>query len=257
VSLRFRWLGVAGVELCAGDQVLTIDPFFTRPTLLQMLHPIQSDPTLVFENAPSCNVVLVTHAHYDHLLDIPLVLHKTGAVAYGSTNTCQLLRRLGVPEAQLKITQAGDQLSLGAFRVEVIEGQHSPIPLGKLFNGSLSSNLHPPLHVWDYRMDTCLGYAITAMGRKLLICAAEPRSADILFCVAQEPKNYYLKLFPGVAPQVFIPIHWDNFTRPLSQSLRRFTRPGRLALWQLTDLCKQVLPHTKVIIPEIFTEYSL
>ena len=31
MSLKFRWLGVAGIELKAGEQVLVIDPFITRP----------------------------------------------------------------------------------------------------------------------------------------------------------------------------------------------------------------------------------
>ncbi len=32
----FRWLGVGGVELSAGGQVLAIDPFFTRPPFSAM-----------------------------------------------------------------------------------------------------------------------------------------------------------------------------------------------------------------------------
>ncbi|MCX6031563.1 MAG: hypothetical protein NT169_19965 [Chloroflexi bacterium] len=31
LAVQFRWLGVAGVELTAGAQVLAVDPFFTRP----------------------------------------------------------------------------------------------------------------------------------------------------------------------------------------------------------------------------------
>jgi hypothetical protein len=79
----------------------------------------------------------------------------------------------------------------------------------------------------------------------------------VLFAVAQEPREYYLKLLKGVDPHTFIPIHWDNFTRPLSKPLRRLTRPGRLPLWQLARLARQVLPHVKVLIPEIFQEYTL
>jgi len=106
-------------------------------------------------------------------------------------------------------------------------------------------------------MDTCLGYSISVMGSSLLVCAAEPQPADILYAVAQESRKYYLRLFKGVQPHIFIPIHWDNFTRPLSRSLRRFSRPGRLHLWQITRLARQVLPHLEVIIPEIFKEYVL
>ncbi len=256
MSLTFRWLGVAGVELKAGSQVLALDPFFTRPTIAQMLRPVQPDHSLVARKLPACNVVLVTHPHVDHLLDVPAVLQHTGAVACGSANTCRLLRLCGVPEAQVRQVQAGDELSVGAFQVEVIEGQHGPLPFRRLFNGDLRPGLQPPLRAWDYRMDVCLGYRITVMGTRLLVCAAEPRPAEVLFAGAQESRSYYLRLFKGVQPSTFIPIHWDNFTRPLSQPIRRFSRPGGLLLWQITRLARQLVPDVKVIIPEIFREYT-
>lgn len=257
MSLTFRWLGVAGVELKAGGQVLALDPFFTRPSLVEMLHPVSPDLSLLTEKLPECNVVLVTHSHYDHLLDVPEVLRHTRAAAYGSANTCHLLKLLGVPEAQVNEVRVGDKLSLGAFKVEVIKGQHSPIPFGRIFNGRLRAGLHSPLRVQDYRMDTCLGYCITVMGMRMLVCAAEPQPAEILFAVAQESRKYYLRLFEGVQPHTFVPIHWDNFTRPLHKPLRRFARPGRIPLWQLTRLARQTLSGVNVIIPEIFREYTL
>lgn len=257
MSLVIRWLGVAGIELTAGDQVLAFDPFFSRPTLLQMLCPIRSDPTPIANHLPACNVVLVTHSHYDHVLDIPQVLRHTGATAYGSANTCQLLRLHGVPEDQVAEVQVGDTLTLGAFHVEVINGRHSSIPLGGIFNGNLQSGLRPPLRVQDYHMDVCLGYCITAMGTRLLVCAAEPQPTHILFAGAQETRDYYLRLISGAQPQTFIPIHWDNFTRPLKKPLHRFTRPGGLQLWQITELARMVLPGINVIIPEIFRKYEI
>ena len=257
MSLTFRWLGVAGVELNAGGQVLTLDPFFTRPSLVDMLRPLNPNPSLAAEKLPICHFVLVTHSHYDHLLDVPEVLRHTGAVAYGSANTCQLLRLLGTPAAQVHEIHRGDKLSLGAFKVEVIAGQHNWIPFGSIFNGRLRPDMHPPLRAQDYRMDVCLGYCITVLGSRLLVCAAEPQLADILFAVAQESRGYYLRLFQGIQPHTFVPIHWDIFTRPLNKPLRRFARPGRIPLWQLTRLARQTLPGINVIIPEIFREYSV
>ena len=257
MSLIFRWLGAAGVELEADGQVLTLDPFFTRPSLVDMLRPVVSNSALVAEKLPVCQFVLVTHSHYDHLMDVPEVLRHTGAVAYGSPNTCQLLSRLGVPISRLHEISRGDKFSLGEFDVEVIAGQHSPIPFGSIFNGSLRADLQPPLRVQDYRMDACLGYCIHVMGVRVLVCAAQPQPADVLFVVAQESRQYYLRLFQGVQPHTFVPIHWDNFTRPLCKPLRRFTRPGRMPLWYLTRLAHRTLPRAKVIIPEVFREYSL
>jgi L-ascorbate metabolism protein UlaG (beta-lactamase superfamily) len=257
VSLTFRWLGTAGVALNSDGQVLVLDPFFTRPSVFQMLHPLVPDAGVVAGRLPECHFVLVTHSHYDHLLDVPEVLRQSGAAVYGSPNTCQLLRILDAPASQVNEVSVGDQLSLGGFKVEVIRGRHSPVPFGLIFNGSLRPGLKLPLHVWDYRMDECLGYSIAVHGTRLLVCAAEPQTSDVLFAVAQEPKQYYLRLFQGVEPHTFVPLHWDNFTRSLDKPLRRFTRPGRMSLNQLDRLAMQLIPRVSVIIPELFKEYSV
>ena len=257
MSLTFRWLGVAGVELKAGGQVLALDPFFTRPPITGFIKPVIPNAELVAEKLPHCNMVLVTHSHWDHLMDVPEVLHHTGAVAYGSANTCQLLRLLGATESQMKVVHVGETLSLGAFSVDVIEGQHSHIPFERVFNGALRSGLRPPLRLQDYRMDTCLGYCITVMGVRVLVCAAQPQLAEVLFTVAQESRKYYLQLFKGVQPHTVVPIHWDDFMRPLSRPLRRFARPGRMQLWQLARMVQATLPQANVLIPEIFREYTL
>lgn len=257
MSLTFRWLGTAGVEIKAGEQVLAIDPFFTRPSMPSLLRPLIPNEQLVVEKLPECNFVLVTHSHYDHLMDVPAVLRHTGATAFGSANTCQLLRLLGTPASQVHELHVGDQFTTGNFQLTVIPGQHSSIPLGWVFNGRLSPNLQPPLRVQDYRMDVCLGYCITILGVRLLVCAAEPQMADVVFAVAQEAWHYYRKLLQFARPRIFVPIHWDNFTRPLSQPLSRFTRPGRPTLQQIANLAHQILQDVTVIIPELFREYSL
>ena len=257
MSLTFRWLGVAGVELNSGGQRLAVDPFITRPSLMGLIRPVFPDAELVAEKLPHCDFILVTHSHWDHLMDVPEVIGRTGAVAYGSANTCELLRLLGVPGSQMKEIHVGDMLSLVDFEVEVIEGQHSPIPFSRWFNGALRSDLQPPLRLQDYRMDICMGYFIQVCGVRVLVCAKQPHPADVLFTVTQEPRDYYLRLFQGVQSHTVVPIHWDNFLRPLSVPLHRFTRPGRMQLSRLIRLACQILPHAKVIIPEIFREYTL
>jgi L-ascorbate metabolism protein UlaG (beta-lactamase superfamily) len=256
MSLTFRWLGVAGIELKTGEQVLVIDPFFTRPSLTGLIKPVLPNTQLVTEKIPHCDSVLVTHSHWDHLMDVPTVLQHTGAVAYGSGNTCQILRLLDVPVNQVKEVHVGDTMSLGPYEVEVIHGQHSWIPFSRWFNGRIRTDLQPPLRLQDYRMDVALGYCIEVEDIRVLVCAAQPQPAELLFTVAQEPKAYYRKLFSEVRPHVVVPIHWDNFIRPLSKPLHKFARPGRMQLRQLADLAGELLPDATVLIPEIFKEYT-
>ncbi len=257
MSLLFRWLGVAGVELVAGEHVLVIDPFFTRPSLKGFIFPVLSDAALVAEKLPACDALLVTHPHWDHLLDVAEVVRQTKACVFGSSNTCQLLRLQGVPDSRISEVRPGDRLTQGPFEVEVVNGQHSWIPLQRFFNGNLTPGLHTPLRLQDYRMDICLGFCISVMDKRILICAAQPQPAEVLFVVAQETQQYYLQLFKDIQPSTVIPIHWDNFLRPLSKPLQRFSRPGRMPLWQLTMLVRKASPSATVIIPEIFKQYEL
>jgi L-ascorbate metabolism protein UlaG (beta-lactamase superfamily) len=256
MSLTFSWLGVAGVELKTGEQVLAIDPFLSRPSLTGLIKPVLPNTKLVTDKIPHCDVVLVTHSHWDHLMDVPTVLQHTGAVAYGSNNTCQLLSLLGVPGNQIKEIDVGASIALGAFKIYVIEGQHSWIPFSHWFNGRIRTDHQPPLRLQDYRMDIALGYCIEVDGIRVLVCAAQPQPAELLFTVAQESKTYYRNLLSEVQPHVVVPIHWDNFVRPLSKPLQKFVRPGRMQLRQLADLVGELLPDATVIIPEIFREYT-
>jgi len=62
MPVSFRWLGVAGIEVCTCDQVLTIDPFFTRPRFLRMwFGRVEPDHALISEQLPHCDAILITH----------------------------------------------------------------------------------------------------------------------------------------------------------------------------------------------------
>ena len=114
-SAQFRWLGVAGIELRAQDGVLVIDPFLTRFGPWRALGRVRSNRSLVAGTVRECDFVLVSHAHWDHLMDVPEVVRATGAQAFGSANTCRLLSVCGVPATHIRQIGAGDRLVLGAF----------------------------------------------------------------------------------------------------------------------------------------------
>ena len=106
-AVRFRWLGVAGIELLSSeelmaDESLLIDPFFTRPPIWRLwFGRVAPNPARIPASLPRCDHILVSHAHYDHLLDVPVIARRTLARVYGSANTCALLQ-------SLRITQRAD-----------------------------------------------------------------------------------------------------------------------------------------------------
>ncbi|MGZ3630972.1 MAG: MBL fold metallo-hydrolase, partial [Ktedonobacteraceae bacterium] len=267
---EIRWLGVAGIELRVNKHILVIDPFVTRPPFRYMWWGrIRSDSALAAASVPHADFVLATHAHWDHVMDVPAVIEQTRATAYGSPNTCMLLKILGVPEEHLHEIKVGDQLTLGMFQVAILQAEHGLV-LGRPFaTGSLAPNLHPPLRMRDYRMDMCFSFLIEVDGLRFLDWSSEKVHlaplADVLFVKPLQKPAYYEALLGVVQPRIVIPIHWDDFMRPLSRPRRPMLKPPRLAfpplarvdLTAFSQLIKRISPKTQVFLPEIFHLYEL
>jgi len=267
-SLQFRWLGVAGIELTVGGCVLTVDPFFTRPSFWRVgCGRVMSERALAAAIVPRCDYVLITHTHYDHAMDAPEVARATGAVVLGSPNTCDLMAACGVPVGQIRLVSPGDRLSLGPFEVDVMDGQHmrwvGPGP------GKLARDLRPPLRLHDYRLDVCLSFLIRIAGRRLLVWhsifpkLAPP--ADVLFLGALESRKHYVHLLREMHPRLVVPLHWDNFFRPLGRPIRPLICPARWA-WpsirrpdpaRFARMVRDIAPDVQVLVPQLLGRYDL
>jgi L-ascorbate metabolism protein UlaG (beta-lactamase superfamily) len=231
---------------------------------LGRVHP---DHELIAEKIEHCDFVLVTHAHWDHVMDVPEVIHNTGAMALGSPNTCQLLAVCGVSEERIREIKVGDRLTLGHFRVEVSRAEHMRIP--GFSPGSLPPVLQPPLRARDYRMDDNFSFLISIGGYRLLTDPGDRPAgavgADVLFVSPRRDYAYYESLLRLVQPKVVVPNHWDDLFRPLSKPLRPHYKPPRwvfpplqrVNLTEFSQMIEQIAPETKILIPEIFRAYDL
>jgi L-ascorbate metabolism protein UlaG (beta-lactamase superfamily) len=264
--MQLRWLGVGGIELRAGDQVILIDPYLTRLPLWRMaIGRVRPNRELIVARIPRCDFVLVTHPHVDHLLDVPDVLRNTGALALGSANTCRLLAARGVPARQIREIDVGDRFMLGDFEIEVLPAGHTTFWGWLPFSGPLSPNLHPPLQARDYRMDRCFGFLVIVDGTRLLHCPGTGVPADVLTVKPLGTRARYKALLRQARPRVVIPVHWDDFCRPLSKPVRPTLAPSgqavpplkRIDLVQFERMIEQIAPRTQVLIPEMFRTYDL
>jgi L-ascorbate metabolism protein UlaG (beta-lactamase superfamily) len=275
MHITYRWLGVAGLEFRCDGFNLLVDPFFTRPGKVAILtgRRVQSNAELVARHIAHADAVLVSHPHYDHLLDVPEVLRRTGARAFGSPNTALLLNIQGIPSSQVDIIQLGDRFNAGPFSVEVCPGNHTRIPLSRWYNGSLPAKLNNgpqrnSLRLSDYRMDICYSFTVRVADRVLQI-GKYPSKAEVLFASPFNPDQLLYNVLRAVQPRWFVPIHWDDFTRPLTlplrptlitpaQGLRPFFPPvRRLNLRAFAMELERSLPGTQVRIPEIFQTYPI
>jgi len=267
-KLAFAWLGVAGIKLCINSHTLLIDPFLTRPPLHNVLwgRPT-SNTALLAEKIPQADHILVTHAHYDHLMDVPEIALRTGAIVLGSFNTYQLMQILGVPVTRLRVIHAGDEISLPYAQVKVMAGRHPFIPA--YTPGRLKRNLCPPLRLCEYRMDDCFSFHIQAAGMQMLVWSSVSSQAalpaDMLLLRAVANPRWYRDLLAQVKPRLAIPTHWDDQFRELSEPVRPFFSPPmpafppiqRINLQKFTDRIHHSEPACRVLVPEIFQLYDL
>ncbi len=255
--LFFRWLGVQGVELRCAGQVLAIDPFFTRPPAWDFFRRVLPDSRLAERLVPRCDTILVTHSHYDHVMDVPALAQCCGAMVYGSANAGRLAELSGLPARQFQEVQPGAALSLGPFEVDVLAGQHVRFPGDGFLFGELKPVLRAPLRPLNYRVDQVFGYLIRAQGMRILFCPGLALAADILFTGTAYGREYFRHLLASSRPRIFVPLHWDNFFLPLGKPPRELAWPGRMSLKRLERLVARTAPDTRFLRPELLKLVAL
>lgn len=262
--VRLRWLGVAGLEIGLGDQTLVIDPYFTRfPVWKALLGRVSPNPRRVATQVPVCDDLLVTHAHWDHVMDVPEVVRGTGAQVYGSSNTCRLLKTCDVPGEHVHEIGPGDRLALGPFDVEVLEARHMMLMGRPVLMGDLPPDLRCPPRARDYRMDSTFSFLIQAGPFRILDWASESttsaNTADVLCVKPFQSRAFFEDLLTIVQPRFVMPVHWDNFFRPLSppRTCRMLSRlfPGNLESFR--RMVTEIVPSTCVVVPEALRRYDL
>src|SRR5437868_2788572 len=101
-AIRVTYLGVNGFQFETGRHALLVDPYFTRVGLwaATLNQRIESSPTRVSEGLshirPNVDAILVTHAHFDHLLDAPEIMRRTHARLIAGPTAVGLIKSFGI-----------------------------------------------------------------------------------------------------------------------------------------------------------------
>ncbi len=269
-SASLTYLGAAGWRIEAGGFNLLIDPYFTRMSMRQMLFGhARPDAVAIRQYIPPARVILATHPHHDHLMDIPLAAQITGAMVYASPQGCQLLDILGLPPHQVAAIDPEDRLSAGPMQVSVYATPHRRILGRPPYQGVLRAHLKPPLRASDYRMDYHYSFLIEIGPVRMLVASGIEREpavqADILLFGADATSDQISRVLQAVRPRIVFPNHWDDMFRSLSAPVRPMTAPsqGFIPLLRRIDLhtfertIQQIAPQAQVILPRHFHAYPL
>jgi L-ascorbate metabolism protein UlaG (beta-lactamase superfamily) len=237
-GLRVTFLGVATVLVSDGTTHLLTDGFFSRPGLVTTLaRRVAPDPAAIAAGLARAGIerldaVFVVHSHYDHGMDAPDVATRTGALLVGSASTGNIARGVGFDERRFRLVQSGEALPFGRFTVTMVRSQHFPHGMAM---GEINEPLVPPARATDYKEGGSYSVVISHAAGSLLIQGSagfEPHAlagvrADVALlgvgALGTRDRDYmeayWRETVGAVGARRVIPIHWDDFTRPLSEPL--------------------------------------
>lgn len=240
-AVRTVFLGVSTLLLDDGDTALLTDGFFSRPGLLRMrfgrLRPDRARIAagLRLAGTDRLDAVFVVHSHYDHALDSPEVAAATGARLIGSASTRNIARGQGFPDDRFQPAVTGEPFTIGRFTLTALPARHSP---GDIAPGRIDRPPRLPVRATDYRTGDCYTLHVRHGARRLLVHASahslpgalDGHVADTVYlgigALGKQDEafreEYWQRLVTATGARRVVPIHWDDFFRPLDRPLRPF-----------------------------------
>ncbi|MEO5492904.1 MAG: MBL fold metallo-hydrolase [Sphingomonas sp.] len=257
-AVTARYFGATTLALSDGKNTVMVDALLSRPGMGRvMFDKIASDPALVGSiltraGLARIDLLVVSHTHYDHALDIAAVAAKTGATIVGSPSTREVALGGGIPDARIRSITGGEQFRVGDFTVTVIRSLHS---LGDRVPGDVTAPLRQPAEANEYKEGGTFAYLIEHRGFRILVHASanfvpgmyRGVKADVVFLAtgglsphpADFTARYWDEVVMATGAKLVVPIHWDDFLLPLGdtlQPLRRFLDDIPLTMSRIAPL---------------------
>lgn len=236
-ALTATWFGTTALLLTDGTHAVFVDPFFTRPPgVLNVVRNAAIAPDegtiaawLQRAGVTRLDAVLVSHSHYDHAMDAAVVAQRTGATLVGSPSTANIGRGGGLPENRVVTVKSGEVIAAGAFKVTFVESAHAGASGGQP-TGDITQPLVPPAHYLDYRQGGTYSILIEHPQGTVLHHGSVGfvpgmlklrRAAVVFLCISMMPdlRTYLGEVVDAVGATRVVPVHWDDFTRPLDAEL--------------------------------------
>ena len=204
MAVTVTWSGHATFLIDTGSGVLLIDPFFDEC------------PTAALKAADvSCDAMLLTHGHFDHVADVVPIAKRTGATVYCAFEIAQWLSSQGVETAVGMNLGGGVEVPGGRAKMELAH-HSSSLPDGS-YGGPAASWL---LDVGGVRLfvagDTCLFSDMERIGRP----DGQGRELDLailpigdLFTMGPDDSLEAIRL---LRPRVVLPCHYGTWP-PIEQ----------------------------------------
>lgn len=185
-GIRLKWLAVTSFELQFGNTTVVTDPYIT--------HCKGTDLTV--DAVENCNYICLSHAHWDHITDIPALMEKfpTSKLLCGDQTALPMARWLGCSPSRVYPMYPDNELDFGDVKIRALYGRHTDLKksLAQLMEQTGQRDVcqaDPAIHAlqeigsMEYR-----NYLFTAPnGTKVLIWGNDSTIEQLNLCKSVQP----------------------------------------------------------------------
>jgi L-ascorbate metabolism protein UlaG (beta-lactamase superfamily) len=269
-SIRVTYLGVNGFQFETDGHTLLVDPYFTRVGLWAgaLNERIDSNLNRVSEGLrhvrPRVDAILVTHSHFDHLLDVPEIMRRRRGRLLAGPTAIRLVESVGISPNECEVVKPGNVLKIGPFTVRVLSAQHDRL-FGKVPFPGKSTSPSKPIKASDWVVGEPLAFVIEAAGKRIYIDSGgvpgEPPDARIrhvdlaiLGVALPDSRDRFAETVRQLKPRYILPSHQDD----MFASMNRRVVFGKMTNFPalLRDTRKENLPG-RLILLDYFKPWTL
>jgi L-ascorbate metabolism protein UlaG (beta-lactamase superfamily) len=227
-GVRVTYLGTNGYQFQFKDHALLVDPYFSRVDFWSVALGARIQPNTsriddaLRHVAPKVDAILVTHGHLDHLLDVPVVMSKTGARLIAAASSVELAKRAGASSGDA--VTAGDVREVGPWKIRVLPATHDRL-FGKVpFDETAPRSSGPPERAADWICGEPLAFLIEINAQRIYIDSGgtpaqlPPKvhvDLAIMGMALPDSRARLTAALDNLEPRYFLPSHQDNFFVPL------------------------------------------
>ncbi len=230
-EMEITWWGTAGFRIKTGRKVLLLDPYLSRNAFAEPIQYLK--PGMIKDG----DQIFISHGHFDHCLDVPLIVENTDATVFCSRMTAAMLVQRGLGRKQVRaVDNDGFSVSFNDYHAQACFSQHLSFDRWLILATLLRVNIrlfqYLPL-IKEYPAGQVLSWRFIIENRIVHFFGSGGSPADELERLAGRPTDILLIPLQGhsricdialeyvqvMQPKVVIPHHYDSFFPPISSSV--------------------------------------